>query len=87
MGRLHFGALILALVLLAGLPGAEAVKPYTAQVNNTIVWNMAKYPVLSTTSMVADSFPFAGLKLLGNVAYKTFDETINTAGKYTYSGE
>jgi hypothetical protein len=84
-GRLHFGAILLVFTLLIGLPTAEAVKPYTRVVNNTIVWNMANYAILSTSSIVGDRFPYAGLRYLAN--NKIFDDVNPSGGKYIYSGK
>ncbi|KAL4544817.1 hypothetical protein Ndes2526B_g00758 [Nannochloris sp. 'desiccata'] len=83
-GSLHFGAILLVFVLITTIPSAQAAKPVTRQVNNTLVWNMASYAVLSTSSIVEDRLPFVGLRFLGpNV--QIFDDVSSPAFKYTYS--
>jgi hypothetical protein len=83
-GRLHSGGILLVFALISLLQTAQA-QPITRQVNNTLVWNMAKYAVLSTSSIVEDRFPFVGLRFLGaNV--RIFND-VSSAFKYTYSGK
>lgn len=84
-GRLHLGGIFLVLALTSFIPNTEAAKPITRQVNNTLVWNMASYAVLSTSSIVEDRFPFAGLPFLRKKV-QIFDDNRNPF-KYTYSSK
>jgi len=84
-GRLHLGGIFLILAITSFLPNVKAAKPVTRQVDNTLVWNMASYGVLSTSSIIEDRFPFVGLRFLGK-RVQIFDDTSNPF-KYTYSGK
>lgn len=46
---------------------------------------MANYAILSTSSIVGDRFPYAGLRYLAN--NKIFDDVNPSGGKYIYSGK
>ena len=81
-GRLRFGAILLLTLIAGCIPSAHA-KPLCKVTNCTIVWNMASHAILSTSSIIGDTRPYAGLKYIAPKQQPFDDDAVKT---YTYSG-